>query len=54
MNRKGSAKANADAASPIPSWKTSIVDLTSAGSYDECLEALKQADDDAKRATIMS
>lgn len=51
--RKGSVKA-ASGQAAASSLRTSLVDLTNIGSYEECLEALKQADgDDSRRTAIM-
>lgn len=53
--RKGSVKAAPDLASPITSsLKVSIVEIPNIGTYEECLEALKQAEDDTRRAAIMA
>lgn len=54
MTRKGSIKAGTDSASPISGFKTSVVDLTNTGKFDDCLKALEQAEDDSQRATMMS
>ena len=55
MGRKGSVKAGGDPASPMPALKTSsVLDLVTLGGFDDCLEALKQTEDDSKRATMMS
>ena len=51
--RKGSVKAPADQASPFSSFKTSDVDFASISGYEECVEALKHAEDDTNRAAIM-
>ena len=51
--RKGSVKAPAPEASLFSSFKNSDVDFASIGGYEECVEALKHAEDDTARASIM-
>ena len=51
--RKGSVKPPADQASPISSLTASMVDYSSIGGYEECVEALKHAEDDTNRAALM-